>query len=59
MNKPTCPSHPSGGVIAARKPGDDRLQWICLVCGAKLGDAGPRDGGDGWEKQTIDREATP
>jgi hypothetical protein len=45
--KRKCPNHPSAGVIPARKPGDERLQWICLQCGQRLGDAGPR---------SVDRE---
>jgi hypothetical protein len=49
--KPKCPDHPQAAVLAARKPGDDRKQWVCMECGKRLGDAGPHD--DGWEKMTI------
>lgn len=49
--KPKCPEHPDSPVLAARKPGEDRKQWVCLTCGKLLGDAGPRD--DDWEKFTI------
>ena len=42
-NKPKCPDHPSAVVLSARRPGQDRLQWICMDCGKKLGDAGPVD----------------
>lgn len=49
--KPKCPDHPLAGVLPARKPTETNLQWLCLECGAKLGDAGEAD--FGWEQQTI------
>lgn len=52
--KPACPDHPKAAVLAARKPGETRRQWICLDCGKQLGDAGPAETGE-WESQTVSR----
>ncbi len=53
MIKPKCPDHPEASVLAARKPGEDTKQWLCMACGKRLGDAGPADNA-GWERQVID-----
>lgn len=40
--KPTCPQHPKGNVMRASLANTYRSVWVCLVCGKRLGDAGPR-----------------
>lgn len=42
VDKPKCPDHPTGTIIRASLSGTLRSVWVCLVCGKKLGDAGPR-----------------
>lgn len=37
-----CPDHPEAKAIRASIVASDRLVWVCLYCGRKLGDAGPR-----------------
>lgn len=51
MDKPRCPKHPQVTVIPARGTGEFRKQWICLECGARLGDAGPVD--FDWERVHV------
>lgn len=42
--KPTgCPKHLKAVILLVRKLGEDRLQWICMDCGKRLGDGGPVD----------------
>ena len=40
--KPICPDHPEGTVTKASLAGTLRSVWVCLICGKRLGDAGPR-----------------
>lgn len=39
---PQCKAHPDAKVLRASVPASDRSVWVCLYCGRKLGDAGPR-----------------
>ena len=43
MDKPKCPDHPEGKVMKASKAGTMESIWVCLTCGKRLGDAGPRE----------------
>jgi len=42
MIAPTCENHPTSKVLRASVACSSRTVWVCLVCGANLGDAGPR-----------------
>ena len=43
QGKPKCPEHSEGQVMKASQTGTDRSVWVCLTCGKRLGDAGPRE----------------
>lgn len=38
-----CPEHTEALVLTVRRLNSERLQWICMDCGKRLGDAGPVD----------------
>ena len=42
-----CPDHPEDGthpkVIKVSLSGTDKSIFVCLICGKRLGDAGPRE----------------
>ena len=42
IEKPKCPEHPNSSIIKASIAATNRSVWVCLVCGKRLGDAGPR-----------------
>ena len=41
--QPRCPDHPEKQVIRASLSCTDRSVWGCIICGKRLGDAGPRE----------------
>lgn len=43
MTKPRCPFHPKATVLSLRRISSNRLEWVCMDCGERLGDAGPVD----------------
>ncbi len=43
VERPVCPDHPGAQVIKASISGMMKSVWVCIICGKRLGDAGPRE----------------